>query len=368
MRLATWLPKSFSRLNIFLCYAYQDRPLAEEIAQALKNRGHDVFFDTYSIRASSDFNERIESAVRESDRFVFLISDESIQPGKYTLTELRFAQMRWPSPAGRVFPVLVEPAVNIQRLPAYLRSVHIFSTRGNAVAEVAAEIDQTRSVRPKYRWILSAISASLATSIVLLALGAPVFRAAKFELLPPRQIDLRPAQRPGQSADWLDSRVTATMLPIQYTNRGNASYRILNETVSVALDTETIPFIWFNEVELRADGCGADWLCIKQGLSAHALEPHSALGRETMFISASSSGLTWKRFITYVLTSQSTQLSFTITANAETERLLGSSKQARTTTCQIDLATLRKALSKAGFAIEKIPLPFRLSPACIDRS
>jgi hypothetical protein len=158
------------------------------------------------------------------------------------------------------------------------------------------------------------------------------------------------------------------MLPIQYTNRGNASFRILGETVSLVLDSETILFTWFNEVELRADGCGADWLCIKQGLSAQALEPHSAMGRETMFISAASSALTWKRFVKYVLTSQSSRLSFTITADAETEGFFWSSKQARTATCPIDLARLRESLSKAGFAIEKMPLPFRLSPTCIEHA
>jgi hypothetical protein len=188
---------------------------------------------------------------------------------------------------------------------------------------------------------------------------------SNFELLPPRQVDLRPARRPAQDVDWTNSRVALTMLPIQYSNGKNDTVRILQETVSVALDSMDVQFTWFNEVDLKADGCGSDWLCIKKGLSAQVLEPQSAMGRDTMFLSTSSSGLTWGHFITFVLTSTSSRLSFIIRSNAETGTLFGSSKRAHTGSCLVDLAALRDSLEKSGFAVGKVPLPFRVSPSCI---
>ena len=42
--------------------------------------------------------------------------------GRYTMTELRFAEEKWRSPAGRVLPVMVQ-ATDTAAIPAYLRAV-----------------------------------------------------------------------------------------------------------------------------------------------------------------------------------------------------------------------------------------------------
>jgi hypothetical protein len=96
--LADWSPSSWSSLKIFICYATEDRDAAEEIAHTLRNDGHDVFVDAHSLRVSNDFHQDIRRAIAASDRFIFLVSQASIAQGKYTQTELAFAQQRWPSP------------------------------------------------------------------------------------------------------------------------------------------------------------------------------------------------------------------------------------------------------------------------------
>ena len=96
-------------MHIFLSYATEDRARAEEIALALRNDGHEVFFDREQLSGGEHYHQVIREQIAATDLFVFLISAHSVQAGGYTLTELRIAQQRWPSPSGRVVPVLLEP-------------------------------------------------------------------------------------------------------------------------------------------------------------------------------------------------------------------------------------------------------------------
>ena len=135
-------------MRIFVSYASEHRSAAEEIALALRGRGHRVFFDRTSLVAGDGYDARIEREIRGSDLFVFLVSPEALQAGSYCLTELHHAEARWPHPGGRVLPVLIA-SVGFDRLPAYVRTVTAFEPRGNAAAEVAAEVDR---LRRSWRW------------------------------------------------------------------------------------------------------------------------------------------------------------------------------------------------------------------------
>src|SRR5262249_4063802 len=110
---------------IFLSYAHEQRPIAEEVCVALSVRGYDVFFDRSTLQAGVEYDAQIQRAVEECDLFVFLISPESLEPGSYTLTELGFAKGRWKNPSGRVLPVMASPTLLNSRVDAYLRAVTI---------------------------------------------------------------------------------------------------------------------------------------------------------------------------------------------------------------------------------------------------
>jgi hypothetical protein len=127
-------------VRIFLSYASERRAAAEPIALALRGRGHAVFFDKDDLPGAESYDAQIETAVGESDLMIFLISPESVEPGRYTLTELAFARHRWRSARGRVLPVLIAPTP-LERTPAYLTSVQILKPEGNAAAEVASFVD-----------------------------------------------------------------------------------------------------------------------------------------------------------------------------------------------------------------------------------
>jgi len=124
-------------LKVFLSYAHEQRPIAEEVCVSLSVRGYDVFFDRSTLMAGVEYDSQIQKAVEECDLFVFLISPESLEQRSYTLTELGFAKNRWKNPSGKVLPVMASPTLN-SRVDAYLRAVTILYPQGSLPAEVAA--------------------------------------------------------------------------------------------------------------------------------------------------------------------------------------------------------------------------------------
>ena len=125
--------------TVFISYASEQEETARRIELSLKGDGHSVFCDRSSLPSGESFDARIRAAIDESDLIVFLISPASISPGRYTLTELKFAEQKWAHPAGHMLPVLVE-RVSTDAIPAYLRAVTILNPRGNLTAEVAADV------------------------------------------------------------------------------------------------------------------------------------------------------------------------------------------------------------------------------------
>jgi tetratricopeptide (TPR) repeat protein len=128
-------------VDIFISYASEQRAAAEEIALALRGEGHQAFFDRSDLPEGDAYNARIREAIRACDLLVFLVSPESVSEGRYTLTELRFAEEKWPSPAGHVLPVMVR-ATDAAAIPAYLRAVVILRPAGSAAAEVVAAVER----------------------------------------------------------------------------------------------------------------------------------------------------------------------------------------------------------------------------------
>jgi hypothetical protein len=126
-------------MHIFLSYASEDSPKAEEIALALRATGHEVFFDRSSLSGGEDYHSVIRTRIAESDLFLFLITPRSIEEGAYSLTELRMARDKWAHPKGHVLPVLLE-RTDMDKIPAYLRSVTLFQPEGNAAAEITAHL------------------------------------------------------------------------------------------------------------------------------------------------------------------------------------------------------------------------------------
>jgi len=82
-------------MHAFISYVSEQSELAREIALALRGEGHDVFLDRSQLPEGDAYNARIRQAIRDCDLLVFLVSPEALSAGRYTLTELKFAEEKW---------------------------------------------------------------------------------------------------------------------------------------------------------------------------------------------------------------------------------------------------------------------------------
>src|SRR6266478_1820733 len=173
--------RSHPMRTVFLCHASEDKTAAERIQLALASAGYKVFFDEESLPPGGDYHARIREAIRECDIFIFLISTSSVAQGKFTLTELKFARDRWPSPVGRVLPVNLDN-LSTTEIPAYLTATTMLFVAGNLASEVRAATEQmllatTRKV--PFRTII------IGVVITTLALAVGVWRLRSPRALPP---------------------------------------------------------------------------------------------------------------------------------------------------------------------------------------
>ena len=151
-------------MRIFLSYASEQTGIAESVAVALEGEGHDVFRDRSDLPAGDAYHDRIRDGVATSDLFVFLVSPESVAQGRYTITELEFAQARSSNPSDRVLPVVVRPT-DLRLLPAYLKGVTLLEPRGNVPASVAAAV--ARLTQPPGRRMLKWVALLVAIAAIV---------------------------------------------------------------------------------------------------------------------------------------------------------------------------------------------------------
>jgi hypothetical protein len=152
-------------MRVFLTYASEQREIAERIAIGLRHERHLVFFARDDLPAGDSYDDRIRHAIRRSHMLVFLASKESLAEGGYALTELGIARHQWPTPAGRVLPVIIDNTP-IEDLPPYLRAVTVVP-EGDVVPETLAAV--ARQARERLlRWLRRL---SLAVGVLLLLVG-----------------------------------------------------------------------------------------------------------------------------------------------------------------------------------------------------
>lgn len=163
-------------MNIFLSYASEQRTVAEEIALALREERHAVFFDRSTLAGADAYNAGIREAIRDCDLLVFLVSPEAVSEGRYTLTELKFAEEKWGSPVGRVLPVTVRPT-DTETIPAYLRAVVILRPGGNVAAEVVAAV--ARLSRPWWMQVVRPYGIAL-VGLAVLGVGVGSWRLYEY--------------------------------------------------------------------------------------------------------------------------------------------------------------------------------------------
>lgn len=167
-------------MKIFLSYPSEERSTAERLNYALLQQGHDVFFDREDLAPGLEYDQAIAGSIAASDLVVFLLTPGFVRPGRYTLTEVKLTEERFPTPDGRVLPVLIQPT-DISGIPPYLRAVNFLVPRGEVVAEAAHEVKRlagklslTSRVTRRLR---SPIGLAVAAAVVALGIVAWVNRS-----------------------------------------------------------------------------------------------------------------------------------------------------------------------------------------------
>jgi hypothetical protein len=159
-------------MKVFLSHASEDEKVATEICLALRGAGHDVFFDAHDLPPGGDYNTRIRDAIDASEALVFLVSPHSVDAGGYTLSELKFAQQKWPRPWGHVLPVMVSETAWGKMAP-YLAAVTVLKPAGNPATEVVdalarlADSAEAKAVSARVRSPLFALQVSSVGAMVV---------------------------------------------------------------------------------------------------------------------------------------------------------------------------------------------------------
>jgi len=150
-------------MRVFLSYASEQHDLARRLALALRSMRNRVFFDREALPPGGAFDIRIRKSILRCHAFIFLASRHSLRIGAYPLSELGIAERRWPHPAGKVLPVLVDDTP-VETLPAYLRAVSILEPKGDMVAEVLDAVARLKKQRLR---ILALQGATVSIAIAL---------------------------------------------------------------------------------------------------------------------------------------------------------------------------------------------------------
>ena len=366
--LEDFLPGVCSRLRIFLSYASEHKRIAEELAQTLKNSGHEVFFDKDSLPPGEDYHAQIRAGVDNCDRFVFLISRSSLEPGRFTLSELEFARKRWPSPAGRVYPILLDKTIKPEDLPPYLKTVQALSIVGNATTEIAAAIDKTRRTR-------TGVLAGLAVVLIGLIGGGVSFAGtqwfkpkAEVAYNPPAKIDLRPLIAPpemgGQGDAWLksDAAVTALQNGYQYLTSSGAKASIRDEQVEIRIDGQGLPFEYLYEVNIMRNCTEGGWHCARPPTALRTLSPGDGISFQNMYRAKPS--VSWDALIDKIaLAKQSVSVVFTGRVGVDRGGRLVESPIRHE--CMLDMAKLQSDIAETRQKRSRIPII--MQPNCSYR-
>ncbi len=129
------------KFHVFISYSSGQREKAENLYHALLNNNYMVFFDRGTLPEGKEYNMAIHDAVNCSDMMLFFISPDAVAQGRYTLTELEYATKRWMNASGKILPVMIEDTP-YKDIPAYVKSVTVFTSKGNIVAELVAEVER----------------------------------------------------------------------------------------------------------------------------------------------------------------------------------------------------------------------------------
>lgn len=107
-------------MKVFISHSHQDNKYTDLISDALKKAGHEVWVDSLNLKLGDNFISKINDALKESDAFIIIVSENSIR-SEYVSKEISTIALREISDKKtRIIPVLIDKSTVPQYLAQYL--------------------------------------------------------------------------------------------------------------------------------------------------------------------------------------------------------------------------------------------------------
>lgn len=124
--------------KIYISYRRTDTAAARELADRLTALGHTIAIDLDSLKAGQDWRETLTRALRESEVFVALLTEDS-QNSQWVVSELGIAQGY--AQSNRRFLILPVILGDLQ-IPPFVQHIHCIISRDRNIPKVAQQIHE----------------------------------------------------------------------------------------------------------------------------------------------------------------------------------------------------------------------------------
>jgi hypothetical protein len=66
-------------MKVFISYTQEDKKYAVLIADRLREAGHEVWYDAWSLRAGDNLIEKINEGLKETDALIVIVSKNALR-------------------------------------------------------------------------------------------------------------------------------------------------------------------------------------------------------------------------------------------------------------------------------------------------
>jgi hypothetical protein len=168
-------------MKVFISYSQKDKKYADLIAKRVKEAGHLVWFDAWTLRAGDNLINKITEGLKEVDALIIIVSEHSLR-SKWVLTEYSAIAMGDISGTKtRIIPALVDNSTVPEYLARYLYVdlqndiENGLNSIINALKEDAKEPEKPRPERKStYDKSISVLNQELRAGRLTLVCGAGV--------------------------------------------------------------------------------------------------------------------------------------------------------------------------------------------------
>lgn len=168
-------------MKVFISYTQEDKKYASLIADRLRKAGHDVWYDTWSLRVGDNLIQKINDGLQETDALIVIVSKSALR-SKWVMHEFSaIALGDLSSEKSRIIPVLVDKSSVPQYLARYVY-VDLTADLDGGIQRIITALSEKPSPKPTakpdkkrtYETAISALSQALHAGRLTLVCGAGV--------------------------------------------------------------------------------------------------------------------------------------------------------------------------------------------------